>query len=101
MHPAVPYSEPLVFEPIYQQRVWGGRSLETHYGRELPDPEAPFGESWEISDRPGDESRVIAGPRELVLFNYFDLVNGHGGTICCACNSPNLQILPRRWLRTR
>ena len=39
----------IAFEPIYQQRVWGGRGLETRFQRELPLPEKPFGESWEIS----------------------------------------------------
>lgn len=66
MHPVVPYYEPLVFKPIYQQRVWGGRALASRYDRVLPEAEAPYGESWEISDRPGDESRVVAGPEEVV-----------------------------------
>lgn len=60
------FSEPLVFGPIYQTRVWGGRSLETALGRNLPDPDSPYGESWEVSARPGDESRVVSGPEDLV-----------------------------------
>lgn len=52
--------QPLVFSPIYQQRVWGGRQLESRYGRALPD-EAPYGESWEISDREEAQSTVIRG----------------------------------------
>jgi mannose-6-phosphate isomerase len=51
----------LTFEPICKERIWGGRNLETLYGKRLP-PLLPIGESWEISDRPGDESRVAAGP---------------------------------------
>ncbi len=50
------------FEPIYQTRVWGGRLLEDQFGRQLPDPGAPFGESWEIAARPEADSRVISGP---------------------------------------
>lgn len=42
-------------------RVWGGRSLETVYSRELPDDQ-PYGESWEISDRENEQSLVKAGP---------------------------------------
>ena len=42
-------------------RVWGGRSLETIYRRPLPD-ERPYGESWEISDRPDEQSVVRSGP---------------------------------------
>ncbi|MEM9235537.1 MAG: type I phosphomannose isomerase catalytic subunit [Verrucomicrobiota bacterium] len=53
--------EPLVFTPLYMQRVWGGRSLETAYGRTLPD-DAPYGESWEISDRAQEQSIVSEGP---------------------------------------
>lgn len=52
----------IVFEPIYQTRVWGGRRLETQFGRDLPDPDQPCGESWEISGRPEAESRVARGP---------------------------------------
>jgi mannose-6-phosphate isomerase len=51
----------LTFEPIFKERIWGGRNLETLYGKRLP-PGLPIGESWEISDRPGDESVVAAGP---------------------------------------
>jgi mannose-6-phosphate isomerase len=43
------------------QRVWGGRTLESAYGRNLPD-DAPYGESWEISDRENEQSVVIDGP---------------------------------------
>jgi mannose-6-phosphate isomerase len=52
---------PLTFQPRYKERVWGGRELERLYGRNLP-PGKPIGESWEISDRPGDASIVSHGP---------------------------------------
>ena len=51
----------LKFEPIYKERVWGGRSIETIYGRRLPKAELKYGESWEIVDRPGDQSKVVDG----------------------------------------
>ncbi len=54
------FSEPIVFEPIYQKRVWGGRALEECFGRELPENETPYGESWELVDRPEAESVVFA-----------------------------------------
>jgi mannose-6-phosphate isomerase len=66
MNPVTPYSEPLVFGPYYQVRVWGGRELETRLGRSLPDAEHPYGEAWEISDRPEAESRVVTGPAALI-----------------------------------
>ena len=54
--------EPITFQPLYMQRVWGGRELETLYGRELPDETNPYGESWEIVDREGEQSVVTDGP---------------------------------------
>ena len=53
--------EPIVFQPLYMPRVWGGRTLETAYGRALPDA-SPYGESWEISDREKENSIVTGGP---------------------------------------
>ncbi|MFO1476504.1 MAG: type I phosphomannose isomerase catalytic subunit [Verrucomicrobiota bacterium] len=52
---------PLTFEPIFKERIWGGRSLERLYRKALP-PAVPIGESWEVSDRPGDASRITNGP---------------------------------------
>lgn len=52
---------PLVFEAIYQERVWGGRALATRLGRLLPSSN-PIGESWEIVDRPEAQVKVARGP---------------------------------------
>ena len=52
---------PLTFHPLFKQRVWGGRNLARLYHKPLP-PDVPIGESWEISDRPGDVSVVANGP---------------------------------------
>src|SRR5437762_8812724 len=52
---------PLTFRPIFKERVWGGRNLEYLYKKPLP-PGLPIGESWEISDRPGDVSVIANGP---------------------------------------
>lgn len=52
----------LRFTPIYQERVWGGRALESALGRALPPvPSNPIGESWEIVDRPEAQSVVQGG----------------------------------------
>jgi mannose-6-phosphate isomerase len=53
--------EPITFAPLAMERVWGGRELERVYGRKLPDPALPFGESWEIVDRPDVQSIVDYG----------------------------------------
>jgi len=50
----------LIFDPIYQERVWGGRGLETSLGRALPADQV-IGESWELVDRPEANSMVTAG----------------------------------------
>lgn len=52
---------PLIFHPIFKERIWGGRNLERLYRKQLP-PGIPIGESWEVSDRPGDESVIANGP---------------------------------------
>ncbi|MCX6886350.1 MAG: class I mannose-6-phosphate isomerase [Verrucomicrobia bacterium] len=52
---------PLIFHPIFKERVWGGRRLKELYSKELPEG-ATIGESWEISDRPGDSSIIANGP---------------------------------------
>ena len=54
--------EPITFKPLYVERVWGGRQLERVYGRTLPDPGLPYGESWEIVDREDAQSIVSDGP---------------------------------------
>lgn len=50
----------LKFEPLYQERVWGGRALESVLGRSLSS-QAPIGEAWEIVDRPEAQSIVKGG----------------------------------------
>jgi mannose-6-phosphate isomerase len=50
----------LRFEPIYQERVWGGRGLENFLGRKLPGSR-PIGESWELVDRPEAQSLIVGG----------------------------------------
>ncbi len=51
---------PFVFQPIFKERIWGGREIERHFGKTLP-LNKPIGESWEISDRAGDESVIVGG----------------------------------------
>lgn len=53
--------ETITFSPLYMERVWGGRELESAYGRSLPSPDAPYGESWEMTDRPDEQSVVRRG----------------------------------------
>ncbi len=48
-------------KPLYMERVWGGRVLEQRYARELPRAGVPYGESWEVVDRPEEQSVVVGG----------------------------------------
>ena len=69
---------PLTFHPIFKERVWGGRELETLYRKSLPAGK-PIGESWEISDRPGDASVIRNGP--LAGKNLRWLMENHAAEI--------------------
>ena len=53
-------NSPLVFTPIYQERIWGGRRLADLFGKKFP-AEKRIGESWEIVDRPEAQSVVANG----------------------------------------
>jgi mannose-6-phosphate isomerase len=54
----------LQFTPIYQERVWGGRGLETVLGRNLP-ADKVIGESWELVDRAEADSTLAGGSGSL------------------------------------
>lgn len=57
----------IIFTPIYQERIWGGRYLENKLGRSLPVNQV-IGESWEIVDRLEAQSTTSEGKtlRELI-----------------------------------
>src|SRR5258707_7208712 len=69
---------PLTFHPIFKERVWGGRKLEELFRKPLP-PRGPIGESWEISDRPGDVSVIANGP--LAGKNLHWLLENHAAEL--------------------
>ncbi len=52
---------PIIFEPLFMERVWGGRQLETVYHKALP-AGTRIGESWEVVDREEAQSVVHTGP---------------------------------------
>ena len=73
---------PLVFSPIYRERIWGGTLMREVLGREQPATAAPIGESWEVSDRPDADSTVRNGAlagctlHELLMHYGTALVGG-------------------------
>lgn len=70
---------PLKFKPIYKERIWGGRKIETAFGKKLPEGEK-IGESWELSGVDGNVSVVSNGQlkgnslQELIEIYMGDLV---------------------------
>ena len=52
---------PMLFEPAYNEVMWGGSLLTKKYARRLPETAGAIGESWEIYDRPGSSSIVSNG----------------------------------------
>ncbi len=49
---------PLRLEPIFKEKIWGGRRLGSFFDTELPS-ESTFGESWNLVDREEDHISVI------------------------------------------
>ncbi len=81
----------LLFEPIFQERIWGGRRLEDEFGKKLP-AGRKIGESWELVDRPEAQSVVRSGP--LKGISLHQLWKNHRGEIFGAAKSaPRFPLL--------
>jgi len=52
---------PLIFEPVFKPKIWGGRNLARLLDKQLPESDA-IGESWEVADLEDDQSVVTNGP---------------------------------------
>jgi mannose-6-phosphate isomerase len=50
---------PLLFNPIYKERIWGGCKLKTYLNKDIPTN--IIGESWEIADLPNDNNTIANG----------------------------------------
>ena len=71
-------NEAIVFEPIFMERVWGGRRLEIMFGKALPQG-VPVGEVWEFVDRAEAQSVVHEGPHAGRLLH--DLWSDYRGEV--------------------
>ncbi|HJM39456.1 MAG TPA: type I phosphomannose isomerase catalytic subunit [Planctomycetota bacterium] len=70
--------EPLLFDRIPIGKVWGGRRLEEWFSLSV-DSSAPIGETWELSDVSGFETRVRGGGCHG--FSLRQLMERHGPAI--------------------
>lgn len=53
-------SRDLIFpRPIFHEKIWGGRKLQTDFGYQIPD--GPIGECWAISAHPAGDCLVAGG----------------------------------------
>jgi mannose-6-phosphate isomerase len=67
--------EPIRFQPIFKEYVWGGRRLGTILDKPIGDGDR-YAESWEIVDHGADQSVVADGP--LSGKTLHELVTEHG-----------------------
>lgn len=73
---------PLRFQPIFRRYLWGGRKLGELLGKPIGEG-SDYAESWEIVDRPSDQSVVVDGPlagmtlHQLVEHAGKDLLGRH------------------------
>lgn len=54
------FSDPIVFESVLFERVWGGNRLNALFGKPIEAGKV-IGESWELCDRPEAQTRAISG----------------------------------------
>ncbi|WP_195701272.1 mannose-6-phosphate isomerase, class I [Companilactobacillus futsaii] len=66
-------SEPLFLKPVFHEKLWGGRKLETEFGYDIPD--GTIGECWAISGHPHGKEQVVNG--EFAGQILADLWNDH------------------------
>ncbi len=50
---------PLLFEPDFKERVWGGKKLKDVFGKNIPNEHT--GESWEIACHHNGQSKILNG----------------------------------------
>jgi mannose-6-phosphate isomerase len=69
------------FDPLYQERPWGGTTIKEFFDRKIKLKSNKIGESWEIVDRPEAQSLAINGTykrRTLrqIISNHCQIIMG-------------------------
>jgi mannose-6-phosphate isomerase len=54
------FNAPLLFTPIFKEKIWGGSALREKLGKDAP-ADRPIGESWELSGWGDSQTRVSSG----------------------------------------
>ena len=71
--------KPLLLEPVFQERIWGGSALKEQFGYDTPSDNT--GECWAISAHPNGPSIVksgeFAGQTLIELWNEQPALFGH------------------------
>jgi mannose-6-phosphate isomerase len=65
-------------QPVFKERVWGGRRLADLLGKSLP-PDQRIGESWELADHPHGRSLVADGPMAGKTLRW--ILERHGAAV--------------------
>ncbi|GAA0304189.1 mannose-6-phosphate isomerase [Gracilibacillus halotolerans] len=68
------YNEPILLQPVFQERIWGGQKLKTQFNYDLPFEQT--GEAWVISAHPNGPSVIKNGP--LAGKTLLDAWENHG-----------------------
>lgn len=77
---------PLTFQPIYKEKIWGGRKFQEILSRDLPG--GLIGESWDVAAHEHGTSVVLEGP--LAGKNLAQVVRDYGGNFGNKENFPLL-----------
>ncbi len=72
-----PPQEPLAFVRIPKAKVWGGERLAERLGVRTAD--GPLGETWELSDYPGEETAIRGGAWDGRTLR--ELMDEHGAAV--------------------
>jgi len=82
---------PIIFEPIYLQKIWGGESLNELFDRELPFPKV--GESWDVSCRQGEMGTVRNGQLRGTTFAQLIDADAEGYLGKALCSKEEFPLL--------